>query len=112
MRPISKYNGAFYGTYVDICGPFKAYSMHQKRELSTINVWLIVYCCMSTSTTSAKVMDDYCTQHSFIQSFITFSCKFGYPKFMLIDKGSQLVKGCQAMQLRFKDIKRKLHKDI
>ena len=31
---------------------------------------------------------------------------------MLIDEGSQLVKECQTMQLCFKDIKGKLHKDI
>ena len=56
MGPISKYNvmiaPAFYGTQVDICGPFKAYSMHHKR--TTIKVCLIVYCCMSTSTTSVS----------------------------------------------------------
>ena len=113
MGPISKYNvmiaPAFYGTQVDICGPFKAYSMHHKR--TTIKVCLIVYCCMSTSPTSVKVMDNYSTQ-PFIKLFIRFSCEFGYPKFMLIDQGSQLVKGCQTMQLCFKDIKGKLHKDI
>ena len=76
-------------------GIFKAYAMHHKR--TTIKVWLIVYWCMFTSTTSVKVMDDYSTQ-SFIQSFIRFSCELVYPKFMLIDEGSQLVKGCQTMQ--------------
>ena len=87
MGPISKYNvmivPAFYGTQVDICGLFKAYPMHHKR--ATINIWLIVYCCMSTSTTSVKVMDDYRTS-SVIQLFIRPSCEFGYPKFMLIDE--------------------------
>ena len=90
MGPISKYNvmitTAFYGTQVDICGTFKAYSMHHKRTAK--KVWLIIYC-MSTSTTSVKVMDDYSTQ-SFMQSFIRFSCEFGYQKFMLIHEGSQL----------------------
>ena len=113
MGPISKYNitiaPAFYGTQADICGPFKAYSLHHRR--TTIKIWLIVYCCMSTSTIVMKVMDDYSTQ-AFIQSFIRFSCEVGYPKFMLIDEGSQLVKGCETMQLCFKDIKGKLHKDM
>ena len=96
MGPISKYNviiaPAFYGTQADICGPFKAYSMQHKR--TTIKVLLIVYCCVSTSTTSVAVMDDYSTQ-SFIQSFIKFSCEFGYSKFIQINEGSQLVKRCQ-----------------
>ena len=47
---------AFYVTKVDLCGPFKAYSPHNKR--TTIKIWLAVYCCMSTSTTLIKVMED------------------------------------------------------
>ena len=62
MGPISKYNvmiaPSFDGTHVDIFGPLKAYSMHHKR---TIKIWLIVYHCIFTSTTSLKVMDDYST---------------------------------------------------
>ena len=111
LEPIFKYNvmiaPAFYETQVDLCGPFKAYSMHHKR--TTIKVWLIIHCCMSTK--SAKIMDDYSTK-SFIQSFIRFSCEFGYPKFMLMDEGIPLVKGCQATQLCFNDIKGKLYKDM
>ena len=57
-------SAAFYGTQVDICGTFKAYSMHHKRR-RTIKFWLTVYYCMPTS----------------------------------IDEGSQLVKGCQTIQL-------------
>ena len=45
MGRISQYNvmiaPAFYGTQVDICGPFKAYSMYHKR--TKIKVCLIVY---------------------------------------------------------------------
>lgn len=58
-----------------------------------------------------KVMD-HCSRQSFIQSFIRLSCEFGYPKFLLTNEGSHLVKGCQTMQLCFKDIKGKLHKDM
>ena len=66
---------------------------------------------MSSSTTSVKAMDDYSTQ-PFSQSFIRFSRVFGYPKFMLIDLGTHFVKGCQTMQLCFKKIKGKPHKDM
>ena len=94
MGPISKHSitiaPAFYATQADICSPFKAYSLHHKR--TTIKIWLIVYCCISTSTTNIKVMHDYSTQ-AFIQAFIRFSCKVGYPWFMVIDEGSQLIKG-------------------
>ena len=63
MGTISKYNlmiSTGFITQVDICGTFKAYSVHHKRR-RTIKFWLIVYCCMPTSTTSLKVMDDYST---------------------------------------------------
>ena len=53
MGPVSSHSlriaPAFYATQVDLCGPFKAYSTHNKR--TTIKVWLAVYCCMSASTT-------------------------------------------------------------
>ena len=53
-------------------------------------------------------MEDYCTA-SFIQAFIRFSCEVGYPKILLIDEGSQLVKGCQDMRLNFRDTQHQLH---
>ena len=49
---------------------------------------------------------------SFIYAFIRFSSDVGYPKLVHIDEGSQLVKGCQMMQLDFIDLKAKLHKDV
>ena len=55
---------AFYATQVDFCGPFKAYSPHNK--ITTIKIWLTVYCCMFTSTTLIKVMEDKSTT-AFIQ---------------------------------------------
>ena len=106
MGPISKHSitiaPAFYAAQAVISGPFKAYSLHHKR--TTIKIWLIVYCCISTSTANIKVMDDYSAQ-AFIQAFIRFSCEVGYPKFMVIDEGSQLIKGCDNMRISFTNIK-------
>ena len=70
---------AFYATEVGLCGPFRAYS--PKSKIKTIKIWLAVYCCMSTSTTLIKAMEDY-SIIAFIQSFIRFSCEVGYPKFV------------------------------
>ena len=36
----------------------------------------------------------------------------GYPKLLLIDEGSQLVKGCESMVLSFADIKNQLHTSV
>ena len=80
----------------------EAYSPHQKR--TTIKIWLSVFCCSTTSATSIKVMDDY-SSTSFIQAFTRFSCGVGYPKVLLPDEGSQLMKSCDTMKLNFQDIK-------
>ena len=48
-------------------------------------------------------MEDYSTP-LFMLTFIRFSCAVGYPKILLPDEGSQLVKGCKEMQLCFHDI--------
>ena len=112
MGPISSHSltiaPAFYVTQTDISGPFKAYTPHNKR--TTIKIWHVIFCCITTSTVSIKVMESYCTT-SFIQAFIRFSCEVGYPKIMLIDEGSQLVKGCQDIKLNFRDIQQQLHKN-
>ena len=52
-------------------------------------------------------MEDYTTD-SFVLAFSRFSCRFGYPKLLMPDEGSQLVKGCQDMVLNFTDISHKL----
>ena len=53
---------AFYTTQCHLAGPFKAYSSHNKR--ATIKIWLVVFCCCTTSSISIKVMDDYSTRQA------------------------------------------------
>ena len=77
----------FYVSQADIVCPFKAYSNHNKRN----TIWLVTFCCVITSTTDIRVMEDYSTM-SFVQAFIRLSCSVGYPKLLLIDEGSQLKK--------------------
>ena len=97
---------AFYISQVDLAGPFTAYSPHNKR--STIKIWLSVWCCATTSTTSIKTMEDYSTS-AFLSAFIRFACDAGYPKTLLVDAGSQVVKGCESMEIQFWDLRFKLH---
>ena len=52
-------------------------------------------------------MEDYSTD-AFVLGFVRFSCQFGYPRYLLPDAGSQLVKGCEDMQYSFTDTKQKL----
>ena len=96
---------AFYNSQVDLFGPFSSYSMANKR--ATIKIWFVIFCCSTTGAVDLKVMDDYSTP-SFVLAFTRFSCKVGYPKKLLPDAGSQLVKGCENMKIVFTDVKSKL----
>ena len=110
MGPLSDDNlcvaPAFYNTQVDLTGPYSSYSYANKR--TTIKIWLVIFCCCTTGAVDIKVMEDYSTS-SFVLAFIRFSCKVGYPKKLLPDAGSQLVKGCESMKILFSDVKGRLH---
>ena len=81
----------FYFCQIDLCGPLKAYSPVNKR--AKIDVWYLVLCCTTTGAVDCRLMRDY-TADSFLLAFERFSCRFGYPKMVLPDEGSQLVRGC------------------
>ena len=97
---------AFFRTQVDLFGPFDAFDLTNKRK--TIKIWFVVFCCVSTSAVDIRVMEDYSTE-AFLLAFVRFSCRVGFPKLLLPDEGSQLVKGCKSMVLQFTDIKSQLH---
>lgn len=112
MGPISQHNImialAFYVSQVDLASPFSCYSPHNKR--TTIKIWLVIFVCTTTSATSIKVMETYCTT-SFLQAFTRFACQVGYPKQLLTDEGGQLVKGAKDRIFDFRDLQHKLNKD-
>ena len=93
---------AFYATQLDIVGPFKCYSVANKR--ATLKIWFLVFCCCTTGAINIRAMEDYSTD-AFVLGFVRFSCQFGYPRYLLPDAGSQLIKGCQDMQYSYTDSK-------
>ena len=113
MGPVSDHQlriaPSFYVSQVDLAGPFNAYPPHSKYA-ATIKIYLTVFCCAATGTVSIKTMDDYTTK-AFIMSFTRFACEVGFPKLLLIDQGSQLIKGCKSMVLNFRDIRNRLYLD-
>ena len=96
---------AFFASQVDIFGPYKSYSIVNKR--ATIKVWFVIFCCCTTGGVDIRLLEDYSTD-AFVQGFVRFACRFGYPKYVLPDPGSQLVKGCESMRYSFSDTKQKL----
>ena len=95
----------FYYCQTDICGPYNAFSPANKR--ATLKVYFVVFVCTVTGAVDVRVMENYTTE-SFILAFSRFSCRFGYPKMMMPDEGSQLIKGCQDMILSYTDLCQKL----
>ena len=110
MGPVSKYNlniaPAFYFTQVDLLGPLESY--HGVNKRSKMKIWVIVCCCCTTGAVDWKVMENS-TSSSFILGFKRFSNQVGFPKVILPDQGSQLMKACNEMTLKFRDIKGQLN---
>ena len=110
MGPIGENNlniaPPFYFCQIDLCGPFNAYSPVNKR--ASLKIWFLVSCCTVTGAVDCRVMENYTTD-AFILAFIRFTCRFGYPKRVPPDEGSQLVEGCQDMKFSFTDIQNRLY---
>ena len=87
---------------VDICGPFNAYSNPNKR--ATIKIWFVVLCCCTTGAVDCCLMEDY-SADSFVLVFIRFSCRYGCPKQLLPDEGSQLVKNLTDQEIYLQRVK-------
>ena len=88
-----------------MCGPLDAYSPINKR--AKLKIWFAVFCCTITSAVDIRVMENY-TADAFVLAFIRFACRFGYPKLVMPDEGSQLVSGFENMVISFSDIHQKL----
>ena len=99
----------FYRTQVDLFGHFDSFDLTNKRK--TIKIWFVIFCCLATSAIDIRVMEDYSTD-AFLLAFVRFACRFGFPKMLLPDEGSQLVKGCKTMVLQFTDIKSRLYTEF
>ena len=57
---------AFYNVQVDLSGHFGSYSNVNKR--AKIKIWLVIFCCSTTSATGIKVMEDYSNESIILAS--------------------------------------------
>ena len=109
MGPIQDVNlciaPPFYASQVDLFGPFKTYSYANQR--AKLSIWFAIFCCTTTGAVDIRAMNDYSTD-SVVMAFIRFSCRYGFPKYLLPDSGSQLLKSCKEMRYSYTDTKHRL----
>ncbi len=92
---------AFYSSQADLFGPFEAHCKHGRR--STIKVYGVVFKCSTTNACAAFVMQAYDTEN-FVDVFLRFGSRYGYPNHVYIDQGSQIVAACKKMELSVVDL--------
>ena len=66
-----------------------------------------VFCCTVTGAVDCRIMENY-SSDAFVLAFIRFVCRFGNPKMVLPDEGSQLVSRCEDMIILTSDVQYKL----
>ena len=71
------------------CKVYAGHLSHSPVKRACMKVWIVVYCCTVTGTVDSPVMENY-TADAFILAFIRFASRFGYPKMVMPDEGSQL----------------------
>jgi hypothetical protein len=91
---------AFYLSQVDIFGPLDARCEHNHR--SSIKVYGLVFKCTVSCAVAIYSMTNYSTD-SFISAYTRFASRYGHPTRLYIDRGTQLVKGCESMEFSITD---------
>ena len=112
LGPLSKHQlkiaPSYFITQGDLFGPYQAFAPTNARQ--TIKIWGAVYVCLSTSTCSIQVMEDY-SAGSFVQSYTRFSCNNGHAKLLLTDEGKNIEHGAGNMEIQWVDVKTQLYQD-
>ena len=95
----------FWFTEADIMGPFVAHCEHSCR--SDKKIWGLVFKCPTTGAIDVRVMQAY-DATAFVNAYSRFARHHGHPVKLYIDKGSQLVAGCEQMEFTVMDVKKDL----
>ena len=90
----------FYNCMVDIAYTFKGRPYPGAR--SALKIYALVIVCITTSATSILAMEDLSTQQV-ILTLERHAARYGVPKNMYIDNGTQLV-ALQSAEFRIKDV--------
>ena len=85
----------FYGVQCDMFGPLTAICEHNHR--STVKVWGLVFKDPSCGAIAVYCMAKYDTA-AFVMAYTRHATRYGHPKRVVIDAGSQLVKAVNEMK--------------
>jgi len=94
---------AFYACQIDIISKFKAHDINVRTSRECYV--LILVCCL-TQAVSLHVMERYDTD-SVVSALIRHSGRFGWPKYILPDEGSQLLK-LKDLKFSLRDLQQQL----
>ena len=82
-------------------GPLFANCEHNHR--SQVKCWGLVLKCTTTAAVSIYAMAKY-DSSAFLQAYTRHASRYGHPSTLVIDAGSQLVKGCNEMEMGILDV--------
>ena len=91
----------FYYCQVDLFGPLMARCEHNHR--AAVRVYGCVFKCPATGAIGIHAMPSYNTE-SFLAAYTRFAAVRGHPAKLFIDKGTQLLKACQKMEINITDL--------
>ena len=92
---------AFYRAQVDLAGPWWATCEHTCR--SAVKVWAVVFRDPATCATAIYAMQAS-TSSAFIQAYSRHSFRYGHPRKLYIDAGSQLMKACKEASFTWHNV--------
>ena len=99
---------AFFYTQADLFGPIIASCEHNHR--STVKAYGCVFRCTTTGAISIHCMQKY-DAPAFLQAFTRFGSRFGVPKKIFIDAGTQLVHAVKNMEISRIDLETTLARE-
>ena len=96
---------AFYISQVDLFGPVIARCEHNHR--SSLKAYGVVFKDPGSCAVAVYTMPTYDTG-GFLQAYTRFAARYGHPKLIRIDQGTQLMKAAQQMEIGLIDLSEQL----
>ena len=97
---------AFTNVGCDLMGPFQAACEHNYHR-ATVKVWGVIFKCLSTGAVACHCMAGY-DADSFAKAYTRFAARYGHPAHFVIDRGTQLIKAAEDMEVSILDLTKEM----